>query len=562
MDSDTLAKELGLPPERVWFASPDQPARERANSGAALAKTGPLVIAADSQYHDVRSSSCPGVEVLKWLRLKHEATKPILLVGFQSVEEILARHPEHLILLAPGNRYERLPLAPERIESLAQWFSAPSILEEAEGLRQHRPFVLPAYDEARFKHRLTNLWGIQRLRAIDNLISDTEPANGTGDDDPLELYMLQCLLASPGDDDEAWIAETRRARTRLRNRTDQTSVRVMLIDDQAYDGWAELYDTTLYGKPGECRLIVYPPKREDMKDSDVFSPEKVTAAVKLQKPDIILLDLRLSPSDQQAVVEDLSGAVLLERIRMADPAVPVIITTASGRAESLERLQYLGCDGYWMKEDVASPSSMARAATNYIRLMELVAAMTSPLWAEARTLGRHIVELEDMKGMRWWEKGPGLSSGLVGMERKEFAGIMREALFLLRDYLAMSSLALRKGVVFNKWFYPSLIVQHLSKLIEAVHGTSKREDLLKVDDLGSKLFIGRNTSSHLVKISSIPHVSSLDEAQLIEWLTMFRQWTLELHPPEVRGIKDTGIRIDVSGYKRPVKGNKHGEGKG
>lgn len=562
MDSASLAIELGLAPERVWFASPGRTARERADHGAALARSGPLVIAVDAQYNGVRSSSYPGVEVLKWLRLKHKTTKPILLVGFQSADEILAKHPEHLILLAPGNRYVRLPLAPERLDSLAQWLAGPGALDGADELRQLRPFVLPAFDEARFKHRLTNLWGIQRLRALDNLISETEPHGDSGDDAPLELYMLQCLLASPEDDDEAWITETRRARTRLRNRTDDTKVRVMLIDDQAYEGWAELYDSTLYGKPDECRLVVYPPKREDMKESDLFSTEKVIAAVKLQKPDIILLDLRLTPSDQQAAIEDLTGAVLLERIRMADPAVPVIVTTASSRAESLERLQYLGCDGYWMKEDVASPSSMERTAANYERLMGLVAGMTSPLWVEARTFGRHIVEMEEKKGRQWWEKGPGLAADLVGMERQEFAGIMREALFLLRDYLAMTTLALRKDFEFNKWFYPSLIVQHLSKLIEGVHGTSKREDLLKVDELGSKLFIGRNTSSHLVKLSSIPHVTSLDGTQLIQWLDSFRQWTIALKRPEERVVKDTGIRIDVSGYKRPDKGTKHGEGKG
>src|SRR5690606_9555324 len=119
----------------------------------------------------------------------------------------------------------------------------------------------------------------------------------------------------------------------------------------------------------------------------------------------------------------------------------------------------------------------------------------------------------EAKAQHWWEKD---RPRVKGMERKEFTGIMHEALFLLRDYLGMTTLGTRKEPAVNKWFYPSLVMQHLSKLIEVAHGTSKREDLLDLDELGSELFIGRNSASHLVKLSSIPHISTIDDAKLIE----------------------------------------------
>ncbi|HMQ77449.1 MAG TPA: response regulator [Flavobacteriales bacterium] len=555
MAASVIAAQLGLEPDQVIIGGAEQP-RLVAEK---LAKVdGPLVIALDGTFPSGRSSTYPGMELLTWLRLKHKHTAPILLVGFQTAEEILAKHPEHLIMLAPGNRYERLPLAPERVLGIVQWLFERNELEKRSATGGYRPFVLPAYDEARFKHRLANLWGIQRLCAVHERVTGTGLELGADTEPPLEFFMLQRLLDNATDGSDDWIQEARRARTRLGNRLQESRLKVLLIDDQAFDGWADLYAAMLFDDPYDQRLQQLPLSNAKLQDRDTYFKEELILEIKKRQTDLILLDLRLSDEDHGANVKDLSGVRLMEQIRTVDPAVPIIVTTASARAESLDHLRHLGCDAYWVKEDVSSPSGLERAGQSYTNLLELVLGTMDPLWDEARQFGRHIVELEGAKAQHWWEKE---RPDVKGTDRYVFIGIMHESLFLLRDYLGMTTLGARMEPAVNKWFYPSLIMQHLSKLIEVVHGSSQREYLLEVDELGSELFIGRNSASHLVKLSSIPHISTIDDAKLIEWLSKFREWTVKLRvPKKVHTVKDTGIRIDVSDYKRPPKRDGHGKG--
>ena len=82
----------------------------------------------------------------------------------------------------------------------------------------------------------------------------------------------------------------------------------------------------------------------------VFSPEDS------EKFDLIILDLRLEEevgghSNDILGVDNLSGIILLKKIKAHDPSVPVIISTASNKSWSLESANNYGADGFWSKED-------------------------------------------------------------------------------------------------------------------------------------------------------------------------------------------------------------------
>jgi CheY-like chemotaxis protein len=66
--------------------------------------------------------------------------------------------------------------------------------------------------------------------------------------------------------------------------------------------------------------------------------------------DLVFLDLRLEPKDKEKKnPEKFSGMKLLKSIKKFNPGIPVIIFTASEKAEILETALKNGADGYWIK---------------------------------------------------------------------------------------------------------------------------------------------------------------------------------------------------------------------
>jgi len=77
--------------------------------------------------------------------------------------------------------------------------------------------------------------------------------------------------------------------------------------------------------------------------------ETAIAAARTQQPDLILLDIMLSPVDGLQIVAQLKQNVETKRI-------PVIAVTALAREEDKERILQAGCDDYiskpYMLEDI------------------------------------------------------------------------------------------------------------------------------------------------------------------------------------------------------------------
>jgi DNA-binding NarL/FixJ family response regulator len=62
--------------------------------------------------------------------------------------------------------------------------------------------------------------------------------------------------------------------------------------------------------------------------------------VALQKPDFVLLDLNLP---------QMSGLEVLEKLKAANPAIPVIVVSAQSTVRTVNRVKELGATGYVVK---------------------------------------------------------------------------------------------------------------------------------------------------------------------------------------------------------------------
>ncbi|MEI6645801.1 MAG: response regulator transcription factor [bacterium] len=85
------------------------------------------------------------------------------------------------------------------------------------------------------------------------------------------------------------------------------------------------------------------------------NPKQALAKLKIEKPDIILLDIRMPES---------TGIELLKRLRVDYPSIKVIMLTMSDTEEDIYQALHLGASGYMMKS--AQPDAIIEA----IRLVQ------------------------------------------------------------------------------------------------------------------------------------------------------------------------------------------------
>ena len=131
------------------------------------------------------------------------------------------------------------------------------------------------------------------------------------------------------------------------------SPKVLLVDDQADEGWYEAFCSILYDKNGiELRYI-----GDEIKHK---CSEEIVEVVKnnivTYSPDIVILDLRLCNSDfEEKSVKDLTGNHILRAVKQINRGIQVLIFSSTSK---IWNYQYLssqednmdGADGFIVKE--------------------------------------------------------------------------------------------------------------------------------------------------------------------------------------------------------------------
>src|SRR5262249_54552771 len=144
-------------------------------------------------------------------------------------------------------------------------------------------------------------------------------------------------------------------RKRLFRSDDASSVHrafnILLIDDKAHDGW-ELVFKSLFRNAYIEQIV---PRNHYVRNIEALYEDQVREPMSRLStspdPSIVFLDLRLFDETERSIeIGNVSGKLLLARIRKDFKGVPVLITTASNKIWSFRELINLGADAYWVKE--------------------------------------------------------------------------------------------------------------------------------------------------------------------------------------------------------------------
>ena len=206
-------------------------------------------------------------------------------------------------------------------------------------------------------HGLVNEWAIYRwAKALGNLGEDNEELELIDKNVSTDLYFKYLIAInkiadiSPGDVQEI----------KLKNKG-----KVLLIDDEANRGWYEIFCNLLYDKSKGMIEFEYV-------DDYLFrhkSQEEIIGICKnyIRKieglPDVVILDLRIHPSDfSNGSIKEMTGFLLLNEIKDINPGIQVIIFSASNKVWNLQALLKAGADDFILKEDVVN--SVSKDFTN------------------------------------------------------------------------------------------------------------------------------------------------------------------------------------------------------
>lgn len=332
-------------------------------------------------------------------------------------------------------------------------------------------------------------------------------------------------------------------------------VRVLQIDDQAEQGWAEIFQYIIYrGILSPNFRYLVPSKSyvneignfyEEKNEDNTLKKDCVKKVIEDFNPSLILLDFRLFDETNRSIdIENVSGKILLEKIRHDFKSIPVIMTSASNKIWTYEKLIKLGADGFWIKEGLDEQRTVSETVENYKRFLELVSITTSRKFATLKSFALDIRKIKMNQESFWWENhkwredfkdvtGTIIIPGITHCNKENLFAILDELVILLRTYLHQTELkSVYNPFQGREWFYVSLILQHAGKLVELVHEFNKvhrnynhvktinsYEKYSRKDKLGGSIYYLRSQSSHMLDNVEINWDAMKDTIEnIILWL--------------------------------------------
>jgi CheY-like chemotaxis protein len=221
-------------------------------------------------------------------------------------------------------------------------------------------------DDSMTTHNQANIWGPYRLIKQISMLDNNDSYNQLVDQyesDLSESLFFKKLLIQESQTDVYQIPDNDRTTFNARLKRLRESISKVAIIDDEIDKWGCAYKTLFNGI------------NTDYFDgrTNSFNSEKTS------EYDLIILDLRLKEKAQndeidQLNIENLSGMLVLDKLKKADPTVPVIMCTASNKAWSHDAAISKGADGFWTKE---SPTVSIGMDYSFHNTFDLINVCTS-----------------------------------------------------------------------------------------------------------------------------------------------------------------------------------------
>lgn len=452
-----------------------------------------------------------GIDLIKEIRSNRTnsdelRTAHIVIYSFFSLANILDRRPENLIVTSPGVTLTTL----SEIRTLDFTALVQQRVTDFDALNPYFrvDFTLPDH-----RHGYANWWGAYKMCSNYHLLFNDELSKAmfndlqeTKDD---QIYSAEFLYGSKVEElPPAFLKKMKSKFDKDRKARDNSwdavkqmmfNKEIVLIDDQADKlnqdglvGWKDLYSLFIYGE----RHLLHSVSVELDDDAII---EKISDHHKL-----VLLDLYLEEEDHHKNIYQVRGVRLLRKIRKKYPFIPIIITTASNKVITKEKMKELGCDEVWVKEGVDEKLSTADSMKKLLNFFLLIEEALYGRYKLVAQWGRIIKEIEQ-RDLLWWENHTWIDSDKrkvnVKINRDEIIKILKAQLINMRSFLRRELKSEVHQIKEDDSGWLSGVIVELAKTIEMVHKFHKTTFMAEImkrreDNLGSLLYQQRHKVAH------------------------------------------------------------------
>lgn len=350
----------------------------------------------DPEYQ--RQQDLGGIALLKFLRIKGVKNHIVLLSPW-NLPQLLRMDPAYHIIGSLGVTVAKFTYA---LDELCGHDAKPLNLatlasEEAPEDRRLREYFkasisLPK-DE---RHNWAQWWGAECMRLMHNKFYNDDqdqdipcPPSVRAKLKELKCAQLMFVYSS---------AQISYDNPNLTENPLSSDKKVLYVDDNCDMGWKEVLSSFIYGSVFEPKDIgqgVYQNgslvsmKPFGGEDREVFYQSVLTRLnntswnPQTNKHEnvhaFVVLDVRLFAEPHDTPDTKLSGIELLRKIRSAYPALPVVLFTATARADFFKAFEKIGLVGHWTKpspEDSGKEDHLTRSYSRLRRLLTDVAKQT------------------------------------------------------------------------------------------------------------------------------------------------------------------------------------------
>lgn len=592
-------------------------ARDREDRGA-FRSEGLFLIHANGRFtRRAHHQDLQGVELLKHIRLTRWLG-PVrawhaIVYSFEPLTSILSRKPGDLILTSPGVTFLRLPNALSLRDALVRaypkeaWASL-SLQEMLTSLpkaspqdRGFRRYIACDYTPPDSAHSISNWWGIYEMFLADSKVAFPEYADPSPLPEGIRDFVLRLETkkaefledsqrSSPSEHEQGRLQESLgTARLALT----KTSARkaIVYVDDEASNGWSELLRKNLNNKVTTASTLhiidtssldLRTPDDDDDRAAYEARINEIAATINEQRPQLLILDLRLcGNSEANQPPNHASGMDLARAVRTTNRYLPILLFTASNKAETLMVSGSLDIDSYWMKPGLGEHGGWRSREEDLVDLIEKLTVLLGDDYAWLRRVSDAVERIRMATGSHWWEQartwsGPVDNSGQSDVQQlsPERHGAVLDYLdsimYTVRMILRMQASpatrlqttdSLESSVPIIPESLPgrlcAALFNQIGQVVELVHDIS---EVLTNDERGANARIGgykpkqnpyvyrrcdwwgfylmawRNTFSHPGSVATLQQVKRA-VSDLIAWLTVA--------PPEIQSVAPE-IRMKIA----------------
>jgi CheY-like chemotaxis protein len=492
-----------------------------------------FIINVNLDIKESHASGQSGVEILKYLRFDREIPESVrkshcILYSFVTIEDLLREKPENIIICSKGVSFVKMPEGID-IQDIE------NIITLKADLGELAVFIRGEFNINEARHKWANKWGVKKLwdvhRHIDDTFKDDYPESVQK-----ALKDIQAIYAvNLFDNDDSISKETKKFIKQIQSERNDfiknKKPRILYIDDMWNEGWLETLSNIFYGTAGKTvidninnlffhknnigeEIIFGINDYKNKNDNSII--KAINKLIEDNKPEIILLDLRLKDEEENIRFESLSGQKILEEIRNTDIAIPVIIITASNKEWILQKMLENGANYFWIKEGFDDRRSFFDSIQNYKKLLDFIKISVESDYKFLRKISDKLSEMRDNNSSYWWENPP-WDGKRFSVNKKDILEIIENGILLYREYLQNTYGNYNFFRHADMYFWLSSIINKTGAIIEKIHNLHPSDSSDKIganyksnsktkktditdnngDYIGQILYLFRNSSSHL-----------------------------------------------------------------